>query len=215
MKATLDDKQVLSLKVLRIFMRPGWGIYFRTRRYPSDLVMILGSPDRSELNVLWTRQLYIESHWINRESEMHQRLLWFYLERHFPQGNSCTPRPTFDIRGLSLYEDETFSDMTLMIHFFPQTTRIRGSKTGRHRAILSLFSASLNMCQTVWSAKSKASSRVQMLRSTLRDFQTNVKKNVAYQTFRNIYLFLPKYYRCAYHCDFAFICVTPQISDTR
>jgi hypothetical protein len=33
MEAPSDDKQVLSIKVLRIFIRPGWGMYFRTRRY--------------------------------------------------------------------------------------------------------------------------------------------------------------------------------------
>jgi hypothetical protein len=33
MEATSDDKQVLFIKVLRIFIRPGWGMYFRTRRY--------------------------------------------------------------------------------------------------------------------------------------------------------------------------------------
>jgi hypothetical protein len=33
MEATSDDKQVSSIKVLRIFIIPGWGMYFRTRRY--------------------------------------------------------------------------------------------------------------------------------------------------------------------------------------
>jgi hypothetical protein len=33
MEATSDDKQVSSIKVLRIFIRPGWGMYFQTRRY--------------------------------------------------------------------------------------------------------------------------------------------------------------------------------------
>jgi hypothetical protein len=32
MEATSDDKQVLSIKVLRIFIRPDWGMYLLTRR---------------------------------------------------------------------------------------------------------------------------------------------------------------------------------------
>jgi hypothetical protein len=32
-EATSDDKQVLFIKVLRIFIKPGWGMYFLTRRY--------------------------------------------------------------------------------------------------------------------------------------------------------------------------------------
>jgi hypothetical protein len=35
METTSDDKQVLCIKVLRIFIRPGWGIYLLTRRYRS------------------------------------------------------------------------------------------------------------------------------------------------------------------------------------
>jgi hypothetical protein len=33
LEATSDDKQVLSIKVLRIFIRPGWGMYLSIRRY--------------------------------------------------------------------------------------------------------------------------------------------------------------------------------------
>jgi hypothetical protein len=33
MKATPDDKQVLFIKVLRIFIRPGWGMYLSIRWY--------------------------------------------------------------------------------------------------------------------------------------------------------------------------------------
>jgi hypothetical protein len=36
MDAMSDDKQVLSIKVLGIFIRPGWGIYLLTRRYVVD-----------------------------------------------------------------------------------------------------------------------------------------------------------------------------------
>jgi hypothetical protein len=33
MKVTSDDKQVLFIKVVRIFIRPGWGMYLSIRRY--------------------------------------------------------------------------------------------------------------------------------------------------------------------------------------
>jgi hypothetical protein len=32
-EAPSDDKQVLYIKVLHTFIRPGWSMYFRTRRY--------------------------------------------------------------------------------------------------------------------------------------------------------------------------------------
>jgi hypothetical protein len=33
MEATSDDKQILSIKILRIFIRRGWGMYLLIRRY--------------------------------------------------------------------------------------------------------------------------------------------------------------------------------------
>jgi hypothetical protein len=36
METTSEDKQILSRKVLRIFIRPGYGMYLFTRRYLSQ-----------------------------------------------------------------------------------------------------------------------------------------------------------------------------------
>jgi hypothetical protein len=36
-----DDKQVLSIKVLRIFIRPGWGMHLLTRRYKIATITFL------------------------------------------------------------------------------------------------------------------------------------------------------------------------------
>jgi hypothetical protein len=40
MEARSDDKQVLSMKVLRIFIRPGWGMDLLTRQYLPVMVLL-------------------------------------------------------------------------------------------------------------------------------------------------------------------------------
>jgi hypothetical protein len=47
MEAPSDDKQFLSRKVLRIFIRPGWGMYFRTRRYHAEICEVKNIPQEN------------------------------------------------------------------------------------------------------------------------------------------------------------------------
>jgi hypothetical protein len=52
METTSEDKQILSRKVLRIFIRPGYGMYLFTRRYQSIFFKLIDVKASNLVNVL-------------------------------------------------------------------------------------------------------------------------------------------------------------------